>query len=361
MKIAIIGGGLFGITSFLILRSSGYDCFLLEKNRKIMLGTSTNNLNRLHWGYHYPRDNETARQSTHGYNSFSKFYKSSVIKYFKNYYLIAKYKSHTNFKKYLKFCRKNKLPYNIIDKKNFFTKIGNNIEGIIKVNEPIYSWKKITKLIDKKISTDSKYIFTNTEVLTIKKEKTFIIKTNKAIFFADIIVDASYMSLNYNFLKKEKIKKIFKNIVYQICIIPEIYIKKINRLGLAIMDGPFFSILPRGNDRLHLFYHVKHSIIRQSKKVNIKFNNLKKKKYFSQFKKIKYFMMKDINHFLPEIKIKFTNKFLISKRVLLRNKTDKRVSFVTELQKNFFLINSAKVDHSVYIASKIKKIVSSRL
>jgi len=61
MKIAIIGGGLFGITSFLLLRSSGHDCFLLEKNRKIMLGASTNNLNRLHWGYHYPRDNETAR------------------------------------------------------------------------------------------------------------------------------------------------------------------------------------------------------------------------------------------------------------------------------------------------------------
>lgn len=361
MKIAIIGGGLFGITSFLLLRSSGHDCFLLEKNRKIMLGASTNNLNRLHWGYHYPRDNETARQSFHGYNSFFKFYKSSVIKYFKNYYLIAKYKSYINFKKYLKFCKKNKLPYQVIHKNNFFINIKNNIEGIIKVNEPIYSWKKINKLIAKKISKNAIYIHTNTEVLQIKKEKSFIIKTNKKVFFADIVVDASYMSLNYNFLKKEKIKKIFKNIVYQVVIIPEIYINKINKIGLAIMDGPFFSILPKGNDRIHLFYHVKHSIIKQSKKISEKFNKIKKNNYFSHFKKIKYFMLKDIQHFLPGIRIKFTNKFLISKRVLVRNKTDKRVSFVKELQKNFFLINSAKVDHSVYIAKKIEKIVSSRV
>ena len=132
-------------------------------------------------------------------------------------------------------------------------------------------------------------------------------------------------------------------------------------LRLAIMDGPFFSILPKGNDRIHLFYHVKHSIIKQSKKISEKFKKIKKNNYFSHFKKIKYFMMKDIQYFLPGIKIKFTNKFLISKRVLVRNKTDKRVSFVKELQKNFFLINSAKVDHSVYIAKKIKKIVSSRV
>jgi hypothetical protein len=361
MKIVIIGGGIFGVTSFLFLRSSGYECFLLEKNRKIMLGASTNNLNRLHWGYHYPRDNETARQSFLGYNTFYKFYKSSVIKYFKNYYLISKYKSHINFKNYLKFCEKNRLPYKLIHKKNFFIKLKNNIEGIIKVNEPIYSWKKINNAIQKKIKKNSQYIYTNTEVLQIRKNKFFIIETKKKTFVADIVIDASYMSLNYDFLKKQKIKKFFKDIIYQIVIIPEIYINKINKLGIAIMDGPFFSILPKGNDRVHLFYHVTHSIIKQAKKISTKFNRIKKNNYQSYFKKIKYAMMKDINYFLPGIKIKFTNKFIITKRVLVRNSTDKRVSFVAEPEKNFFLINSAKVDHSVYIAKKIKKIISSRL
>ena len=62
-KIAIIGGGLFGITIYLILKKNGIDCTLFDKNKKILQGASSNNLNRVHFGYHYPRDYETAKQS----------------------------------------------------------------------------------------------------------------------------------------------------------------------------------------------------------------------------------------------------------------------------------------------------------
>ena len=73
-KIAIIGGGLFGITIYIILKKKGYDCTLFEKNNDILKGASTNNLNRVHFGYHYPRDIETAQQSLKGYKSFKSFY-----------------------------------------------------------------------------------------------------------------------------------------------------------------------------------------------------------------------------------------------------------------------------------------------
>ncbi|MDA8836175.1 FAD-dependent oxidoreductase, partial [Candidatus Pelagibacter bacterium] len=101
MKVIIIGSGIFGLTIFLKLISKKYDCILLEKEKRIMLGASTNNLNRVHLGYHYPRDDKTAQQSKIGSNSFIKFYKSSIIKYFQNYYVISKYNSLVNFKDYL--------------------------------------------------------------------------------------------------------------------------------------------------------------------------------------------------------------------------------------------------------------------
>ena len=72
-KIAIVGGGIFGITIYLVLKKKGYDCTLFEKNNNILKGASTNNLNRVHFGYHYPRDNETAKQSLRGYISFKNF------------------------------------------------------------------------------------------------------------------------------------------------------------------------------------------------------------------------------------------------------------------------------------------------
>ena len=118
-KIAIIGGGLFGSTIYITLKRKGYDCTLFERNNDLLLGASTNNLNRVHFGYHYPRDDQTAKQSYNGYVSFKKFYKGTIIKDFKNYYLIAE-NSKVNLKDYLKFCKRNqfKAGFNICYRHN---------------------------------------------------------------------------------------------------------------------------------------------------------------------------------------------------------------------------------------------------
>ena len=362
MKIIIIGGGIFGITIFLKLLSKKHDCILLEKENKIMLGASTNNLNRVHWGYHYPRDDKTVKQSKEGSRSFLKLYKPSIIKDFDNYYVISKKNSLVNFKNYLRFCKRNKLPFEVVKNKNFFMKINeknNNIEGIIKVKEPIYSWKIIKEIIYKKIKNEK--VFTNSEVKKIiKKKNIFYVKTNKKTFNADIVIDASYLSLNYYLNKKRKIKDFFKNIVYQITLIPEIKIKNKNKLGLALMDGPFFSLLPQGKINNHLLYHVKHSVIKESKKLTEPFHNLIKKNYKNHFKKIKKLMMKDLKFFFPKFNFKFTNKFFLSKRVLLKNKNDSRISSILELEKNYLMVVSAKVDHSVDLADKLNEIISKR-
>jgi len=366
MKIAIIGGGLFGITTFLKLKSSGYDCILIEKEKKLMTGASTNNLNRIHLGYHYPRDDETAKQSCKGYKTFYDFYQSSVIKNFENYYLISKHNSLIDFKNYLKFCKRNNLAFKIIQAKNFFTQINkkfSNIQGIIKVKEPIYSWKLIIKLINYRLKNyKKKNIFTNSEVKSvIKKKKIYLIKTKKNIFQADIVIDASYLSLNYKFIKRTEIQNYLKKLIFQITIIPEIIVKNFKRLGLAVMDGPFFSILPKGNESKHLLYHVKHSVIKESKSLTKSIQSIKEGKYLDYIKKIKLFIKKDISYFLPELKFAYTNKFYYSKRVIFKNKNDRRTSSVIEFQKNYFLIASGKIDHSVDIANniirKIKKII----
>ena len=365
MKIIIIGGGIFGLTAFLKLISKKHDCILLEKKKKIMLGASTNNLNRVHLGYHYPRDDMTAQQSKIGSNSFIKFYKLSIIKYFQNYYVISKYNSLVNFKNYLKFCKRNKLPFKVVKKVNFFTQINeksNNIEGVIKVKEPIYSWEIVVKIINKIIKNVNKNrIFTNSEVTMItKKNNIFHVKTKKKTFYADVVIDASYLSLNYKLFKNSLLKKFFKKIFYQITLITEIDIKNVKKLGLAVMDGPFFSILPKGKYNKHLLYHVKHSVIKESQKLTKSFQNINKKDYLENFKKIKKLMSKDLKHFFPKFNFKFTNKFFISKRVLFKNKNDSRISSILEPEKNYFLIASAKVDHSVDIADKINEIISKK-
>ena len=260
-KIAIIGGGLFGVTTYIILKKNGYDCTLFEKKRDLLLGASTNNLNRVHFGYHYPRDDKTAKQSYKGYRNFKKLFKEAIIKDFENYYLIAE-KSKVNLKSYLKFCKRNKLEFDEITKNRIGFAL-NKIEGGIKVKEPIYDWKLIkkkTKSILKKLKKNK--INLNEEVIDIKKSAKFRLISNKKNYDFDIIIDASYEQSN-------TLIKNFKNLgkkKYQLVVVFEFIPKNFKKKGIALMDGNFFSFLPKGKENKHLLYHVKHSIIRQSVK-----------------------------------------------------------------------------------------------
>ena len=355
-KIAIIGSGLFGLTTYIILKQNNYDCTLFEKKNKILEGASTNNLNRVHFGYHYPRDIETARQSLEGYKTFSKFYKKAIFFKFDNYYFIAK-NSKIDFKNYLSFCKKNDLKFKLVNLKNFFLK-NTLFEGAIKVQEPIYDWDLIKKEVKKKLAR-IKYnkIHLNEKVLSVKKiQKNLILESNKGKYKFDYIIDASYEGSN----KLNKVGFSNNKYKYQVVSVFEFTSKKINKLGLAVMDGNFFSFLPKGNSNKHIFYHVKHSILREKvgKKFPerwLKFSNLKKK-----IRKQKKKCLQDFNKYFPNFKIKFSNKFFISSRVLPSiSSTDKRVTEVKIIKKRYFKITSAKVDHCVDTAFKVLNLLKT--
>ena len=356
-KIAIVGGGIFGITIYLVLKKKGYDCTLFEKNNNILKGASTNNLNRVHFGYHYPRDNETAKQSLRGYKSFKKFYSKAILSNFKNYYFIAK-NSKVNFKNYVKFCKTNKLNFkNVSLNKLPFS--SSNILGGIKVNEPIYDWNLIKKQIKNKINNlNYNKIKLNENVLEIKGKKNFQIITNKKEYNFDKIIDASYETSNK--LSNKFFKS--KNLIYQITAVFEFTSKNFKKMGLALMDGNFFSFLPKGVSNKHLLYHVKYSIMKNknSKFYPTNWKNIKFTKKNLNLKSSK--ILNDIKKYFPGLHINILKKVYISPRVLPsdQKKTDKRVSKVLIYKNKYFKISSAKVDHCVDVANELLKYLNNK-
>ena len=100
----IIGGGIFGCLSAIELSKLGHEVIILEKNGKLMNGASSNNTNRLHLGYHYPRDLNTALQSKEGFDIFSKEYSNCILRGINNFYSISNFESKVNSMDYEKFC-----------------------------------------------------------------------------------------------------------------------------------------------------------------------------------------------------------------------------------------------------------------
>jgi hypothetical protein len=357
MKISIFGGGIFGLTIFLFLRKKGFNCYLYEKEKDLLAGASTKNLNRVHLGYHYPRDKETVYQSKKGFNSFTKFYSKSIIKNFENYYAIAK-NSKVNSKKYEKFLKETKLKYKKIDPKKFRFKT-NFIENIYKVTEPIYSWSLIKKLINKLIQKDKNRIYFKSFISNVEyKQKKYFFKSNKKNNISDIVINATYEGSN---TISKKISKL-RNFEYQITNIMEINSKKFKSVGFALMDGPFFSFLPMGTEKnKQVLYHVKHSVLK--KKLSKEFNRkwLNKNKHFKKIIQLSNNKtLIDLKKYFPNMDVKKIKKNYISSRVLLprTKKTAKRISYFVEKRKNYFEIFSGKVDHSVDIAYKIYKKVN---
>ena len=69
-------------------------------------------------------------------------------------------------------------------------------------------------------------------------------------------------------------------------------------------------------------------------------------------------MIIELKKFFPKIKVSFSKKNYISPRVLYANveKTDKRSSEIKKISKNYYKVISGKIDHSVDIAKRLKKI-----
>ena len=145
--------------------------------------------------------------------------------------------------------------------------------------------------------------------------------------------------------------------LYQITLVFEFISKDFKKMGLALMDGNFFSFLPKGASSKHLLYHVSHSVLKQKKNrlfpkdwLNIKFSNKIIKLRSSK-------ILKEIKKFFPNIQIRLTKKIYLSSRVLPANqkKTDKRVSKIFNFNNKYFKISSAKIDHCVDVADEVLK------
>ena len=97
LNVCVIGGGIFGLTIALHLSKYCKSIKVFESNPKILYGATKFNHNRHHFGFHYPRSVETAKQCLDAQKDFNKYYRSAIDYSFKNYYAISKKNSKINY------------------------------------------------------------------------------------------------------------------------------------------------------------------------------------------------------------------------------------------------------------------------
>jgi len=351
-NIVIVGGGIFGLTSALVLHDKGYKVTVIEKNKDILLEATKCNQNRIHYGFHYPRSTQTSEESLIGLNSFKDFYGDSINSSFEKFYAISKINSHVNAEQFYNFATsiglelKEKWP-----SKKFLNR--DNIEACWLTKEPIFDYYKLRELIHYKLNSKKNItILRNCKIDKIK-DNVVILNNNFKIKFK-FLVNATYAGLP-DFIKQIGGKPIKSKL--QLCVMPILKSNKsISQTGVTIMDGPFCSIMPKGfNQSEYILYHVVHSVNQQ----HIGYEQID---WLPIKGKVEKGIIEASQQYYPILKdMKLIDSWITTRIVLPDQEIDDaRPTLVLENKENIFSIFSGKITTCVDAANKVSDLICKK-
>ena len=345
MRIAIVGGGIFGITASIIL-AKNHQVELFEKNNELLQSASGSNQYRIHRGYHYPRSPDTVNDIIESESSFKEIFSDAMLTDFEHYYCIAKENSLTSAKQFLDFCNKFQLEYTP-SQLQFMNE--DSIEMCIRVKESVYDPEKLRQVCWKKLKDQNVKIHLSNKVSDDLFEK------------FDRVVICAYTGIN-QLLKQYPTQQ--NEYQFELCEKPVVKLpESFKNKSVVIMDGPFMCIDPLGNTGLHLLCNVVHEIhqtnIGKYPSINKKFVDLIDKGIIKNPSQTNFpkFIESTID-FIPEItKAKHVGSMFTYRAVPPRvEETDARPTIVKEINNKIVTLFSGKITTCVEAARKVEKI-----
>jgi glycine/D-amino acid oxidase-like deaminating enzyme len=262
----IIGGGFYGVVIALYLkRVKGIeDVDIFEKEASLLNRASFANQARVHSGYHYPRSFTTAYRSRENFHRFCSDWSKCVTSEFGKYYALARRNSKVTSTQFTRFCDQIGAP--IEEAETEISELFNPalVEAVYKVEEYAFDAIKLRNWANQELAasgvechfgqliTDTSAGVDNTiQVSTldgsgIKRTKSYPISFNCTYSgLSQVEADQSFGRLR---LKHE---------IAELALIeppPEL-----EKIGVTVMDGPFFSTMPFPAKGCHSLSHVRYT------------------------------------------------------------------------------------------------------
>lgn len=246
----IIGAGLYGLYAAKICGDRGERVLVLEWEEGPFKRATYINQARVHMGYHYPRSYATAIKSAHYFNRFIRDYDFCIHDAFDQVYATSDSFSWTNRDQFVQFCKAAEIPCEELVPEKYFKK--GLCDGAYLTKEYTYDAAILGQFfidsLEKTSNVEIKYgvrikeIVKTTDVYAVTLE-------NGETYETGFLLNATYGSTNQilNLAGFEAFK-----IKYELC---EIILckphHKLLDVGITVMDGPFFSVMPFGKTGNH--------------------------------------------------------------------------------------------------------------
>lgn len=258
----VIGGGFFGCRLALHLRRYMERVVIVEKDVDLLRRASFINQARVHRGYHYPRSFLTALRSRVNFPTFVQEYADCVDDQFTQYYAISRQFSNVSAAQYLTFCRRigaevHPAPGRICALFN-----PDLIEEVFQVTECAFDADKLRVRLWRDLHHAQVDCRLRTEVHCVSPSPSGAIQLRftgdpDPVLTAYHVFNCTYSRLNL--INRNSGLPIIplKHELAEIAIVdvPE----ALTRVGITVMCGPFFSLMPFPARGLHSLSHVRYT------------------------------------------------------------------------------------------------------
>lgn len=249
----IIGAGLYGMYAALYCAEKGERVLVLEYDDGPFKRATYINQARVHMGYHYPRSLSTAVKSAGYFKRFVEEFGFCIHSSFQQIYATSARFSWTDKKQFQAFCRAAGIKCEEMPVSGYFKE--GMCDGAFLTEEYTYDAMLLRDYYVKELSgkknVEIKYKARIGKIC--RKGSCYEIRlSDGSRYLTGYILNATYASTNQILQLVEG--KDFEpfDIKYELC---EIILcrpgERLKNLGITVMDGPFFSIMPFGKTGYH--------------------------------------------------------------------------------------------------------------
>jgi glycine/D-amino acid oxidase-like deaminating enzyme len=256
----VIGGGFFGLYLAEHLARKGQSVLLAERADDLMLRASYANQARVHNGYHYPRSVLTAMSCRVSLPRFVEEFEACVVDDFRKIYAIGSLLGKVTARQFERFCQTIGAPCEPAPgsvERLFNPQL---VEAVFLTREYAFDAVKLRQIMRERMSGVDVVLRFNTEVSALAPSgRGLAVRLGPGSETVQVrrAFNCTYSRLN-QVLEESRLPAIeLKHELTEMCLVrpPE----EIAGLGITIMCGPFFSVMPFPPDGLHSFSHVRYT------------------------------------------------------------------------------------------------------
>jgi glycine/D-amino acid oxidase-like deaminating enzyme len=263
----VIGGGVFGAWLALDLARRGRSVVLLERETALLQRASRQNQARIHNGYHYPRSVLTGLRSRVDSARFRAEFADCVDASFTMLYAVARRASNVTPAQFQSFCSRIGAPLAPAKREHARWFDAGLVAEVWEAEEWAFDAVRLAQRLTKALAEQRIDVRTSCEALRVEPNSAgarrlrvqarSIPGGEPLAFDAEHVFNCTYAGMN-DLMRRSALPRVPLKVEVAEMALVEVP-PELQRVGVTVMCGPFFSFMPFPSLDLHTFSHVRYT------------------------------------------------------------------------------------------------------